>query len=396
MQLLWILAFWTTLAAFLYAQVGYLVLLRFLARRKGRDEVPAADGPVWPSVTLIIPAHNEETVLNAKLENSLAIDYPAGRLAVSVASDGSTDRTVEIARAFEHCGVRVLAFQERRGKAALINDAIAQAKSDVVFLCDANVMFRPDALKQMVLCLADPHVGAVSGDVRLASHDSSFGAGESLYYRVERAIQSAESRLGSIMDVDGGMYIVRKELFQPLPVDTILDDSAITMQVIRSGKRVLYQPAAIATENATPSAIVEFWRRVRVTAGAVQLVRRGQWPQFSKLFEFWQFCSHRLLLWAGPVWLLILLLSSVALARESTVYRVALGGQLLMYLLAGLASLFLRFRNTRIGGITFYFVMSHVAMAVGLVMGLLNRQQAAWRRTSRIAVASGPATTTGS
>ncbi|HLJ09704.1 MAG TPA: glycosyltransferase, partial [Planctomycetaceae bacterium] len=250
-------------------------------------------------------------------------------------------------------------------------------------LCDANVMFEPQALRLLVAQLADAGVGAVTGDVRLASHDSNFGTGESVYYRIERAIQTCESRIGTTVCVDGGMYVVRRELYGQLPVDTILDDFVTSMNVLRRRKSVVFEPRAVAHENGLPLARQEFWRRVRVSAGAVQAVKRGNFPPCWRVVEFWQFVSHKLLRWAGPAWLALLLVSSSRLWDQGAVFQSALVGQALLYLLAAAATVSVRFRATSLGGPPFYFVMSHVAMVIGTLKGLFNLQGAAWNRTER-------------
>ena len=376
--------FWLVAGLFVYALLGYAGLMKAVARlskRKGRVET--TDPTDLPTVSLIIPAYNEEAVLERKIENSLALDYPHNKLEILVASDGSTDATVEIARRYEPRGVRVLAFSERRGKTAVVNDAAAEARGEVLCLCDANVMFRPDALARLVARLADDQVGAVSADVRLASEESSFGQGESAYYSLERTVQTGESIVGSMMGVDGGMYVVRRQLFQPIPPDTIVDDFVYAMRVIRQGKRVVLEPSAVATENGTPEATQEFGRRVRLSAGAMQALKRGDFPPIGRPIEFWQFLSHKLLRWLGPAWLVLLLLANVPLWNAGLFYRAVLGAQAAFYGLALAATFSLPLRRTRIGGIVFYFVMSHVAMAIGLVKGLLNRQPVAWNRTER-------------
>ncbi len=265
----WSMLFWILALTIGYAHVGY-ALLMFLVARMSRQEERVSSSTEQPFVSLIIPAYNEENVIRTKIENALAIDYPRDQLEIVVASDGSTDRTVELAEAFFDRGVRILAFRERRGKTDLVNDAVRESAGDILCLCDANVMFRPDALSYLVTRLNSPRVGAVSGDVRLASEESTFGEGESTYYRMERTVQLGESRIGSMMGVDGGMYVLRRDLYQSVPPDTLIDDFVIAMRVIRQGWRVVYEPRAIATENGTPQATHEFRRRVRLTAGAVQ------------------------------------------------------------------------------------------------------------------------------
>ena len=155
-----------------------------------------------PPVSLIIPAHNEEDVIAQKIKNSQSIDYP--NLEIFVASDGSTDRTNEIVSAFGG-DVRLLDFADRRGKTSVVADAVAASSGEILCLCDANVMFRPDALWRLAARLSSKDVGGVTGDVRLQSEQSSFGLAEALYYRLERGIHSGESNLGAVMGVDGGM-----------------------------------------------------------------------------------------------------------------------------------------------------------------------------------------------
>jgi poly-beta-1,6-N-acetyl-D-glucosamine synthase len=377
----WECTFWVCAAVITYTHLGYWLLLQVfrMPRSSGR---PVAEMDL-PSVTLIIPAYNEELVLQRKLENSLALEYPEDRFEILVVSDGSSDCTVSIARGFAHRGVRLLAFQERRGKMSVVNAAVQIAGGDVLCLCDANVMFRPDALRRLVENLADPRVGAASGDVQLASQESNFGHGESVYYRMERMLQHAESHVGSMIGVDGGLYVMRRELYRPLPADTILDDFVTTMRVIRQGKRVVFDPRAVASENATPTAWQECLRRVRVAAGAVQSLKRCEWPALSQPIELWQYVSHKLLRWMGPAFFTVLLASNVMLLNSGLVYQVAFGLQCAVYLLAITGGASLRFRRTRVGGIVFYFVLSHIAIAAGVLKGLLNLQPAAWQRTER-------------
>jgi len=376
--------FWSTVAICIYTQMVYpLLMYLFAILPKRSHRVASTDATALPSVTLIIPAYNEELVIAEKLENALALDYPAESLEIIVASDGSDDGTVDIAGRFESRGVKLLPFEGRRGKASVINDAISAASGSVVCLCDANVMFEAGALKKLVERFADSEVGAVSGEVRLASDESNFGQGESAYYGIERLVQQGESEFGSLIGVDGGMYALRRELFEPLPPDTVLDDFVIAMQVIRRGKRVVYEPEAVATENGTELARQEFRRRVRVSAGAAQALKRGDWPPLVRPIEFWQFVSHKLLRWLGPAMLIVLLASNVLLWNQGVVYRVTGLGQVLLYALAALATFSLRFRNTRVGGVVFYFVLSHVAMIPGLIKGFLSRQQGTWTRTER-------------
>ncbi|MCY2966884.1 MAG: glycosyltransferase family 2 protein [Planctomycetota bacterium] len=340
-------------------------------------------GDNLPTVTLIIPAYNESAVLDEKLKNSLKIDYPAGRLEILVASDGSTDQTNEIARRYADRGIRLLDFPINRGKSSTLNEAVAKSTGEILCLCDANVMFQSDALKILVSHLNDPTVGAVTGDVRLQNEISDFNAGESLYYRIERQIQIFESALGSTICVDGGMYVVRRELFLPLPADTLLDDFKTSMNVINAGQRLLYDQTAIATESGTPSAEDEFRRRVRLAAGAAQSVLRRDFPSPTRVFPFFSWVSHKFVRWVSPCWLVLLLVSNLFLWNEDWVFRIVLFGQLAFYASSIVAWLIPATRTVRPLRVGFYFVLSQVAMLRGVIQGLFLKQSGVWRRTAR-------------
>lgn len=382
-MLLLVYIFWISLGLVVYTQILYpgLMLLAARVRKSGEDEI--AEPESWPTVSLIIPAYNEEAVLEEKLQNALSLDYPAEKLQIVVASDGSEDRTVEIAGQFESQRVKLLSFTERRGKATVLNDTISNADGEVLFLCDANVMFRSNALKRLVAHLGDVRVGAASGDVRLKSEQSNFGIGESLYYRIERKIHEGESQIGSMMGVDGGMYIIRKELYQPLADDTILDDFVTSINVIQQGYRIVYEPKAIATENGTQTATEEFRRRIRVTAGAVQSLKQRKYPSIFRPVLFWQFVSHKLCRWVEPIFLLVLFVANSILCSIHSVYIGLLFAQVLFYGISIVASFSLKLRGTKLGGIVFYFTMSHAAMVCGLWKGIFNTQKVTWKRTER-------------
>lgn len=376
-----IVVFWVAAGLLLYALVIYPSLM-WVASRAGQRSVPEVSA-VLPSVSLIIPAHNEELVLAAKLANALQLDYPAEKLEIIVVSDGSTDRTLEIAGGFIDRGVKLVELTSNCGKASALNAAVERTTGDILCMSDANVIFRRDALQRMVARLDDPGIGAVSGDVRIASEEVDYGFGEAGYYSIERPIQLGESRIGSMMGVDGGMYVVRRELYRPLPPDTVLDDFVVSMLVIRQGHRVVYEPAAIATENATPTWRQEFRRRVRVKRGALQTIRRGLWPPLSRPVELWQYLSHKPVRWFGPFWLFLLFVASAALWDRGWVYRTALLAQCWFYGVAVLALMVPRLRRDSVPGLAFYFTMSHVAMLVGLIKSAISSPGGVWERTSR-------------
>lgn len=332
-----------------------------------------------PLVSLIIPAHNEADVIEHKLANSQSLDYP--NLEIIVASDGSSDQTVDIARSAPD--VTVLDFAKRRGKTAIVADAVDQSNGEILCLCDANVMFESDAIWKLVSRLIVEQAGGVTGDVRLQSSDSSFGFAEALYYKLERSIHRGESRLGAVTGVDGGMYVIRRELFCRLPADTVLDDFSLSMNVLRAGRKLLYEPEAIANENATVLAMDEFRRRVRIGKGAMQVIIRGFIPRWSQPERMLLFVSHKLLRWVSPFLLLTLLLLATVLSLYDKTAFLVLAPGLALVLLAGVGALVPSLRQLGLVSVPFYFCLSQIGFAWGMITGLLFGTTGTWSRTTR-------------
>lgn len=220
------LVFWSALALLAYVYVGY-PLIAWL-RRRARPR-PVARAPVEPHVTVVVVAYNEGHRIARRLENLLASDYPRERLAIIVGSDGSTDDTVEIASRYEDRGVKVRNFGQRRGKPAVLNDLIASAESEIVVLADARQRFEAGAIRALVANFADAEVGAVSGELHLRkrSGTSPGGEGTGFYWQYEKFIRANESWSGSTVGATGAIYAIRRDLFEPIPPDTILDDVLI-------------------------------------------------------------------------------------------------------------------------------------------------------------------------
>ncbi len=309
------------------------------------------------------------------------------RLEIVVASDGSDDGTDEIVREYEGHGVKLRAFAPRAGKISVLNRTVPEAEGEIVVLCDANVMFRPDALNHLVPHFADPRVGAVTGDVRIQSADAPFGEGEGLYYKYERFIQLQESALGSTVTVDGGMYAIRKDLFRPLPADTILDDFIIGMNVALAGRRVIYDPSAVATENATVDVRQEFRRKVRIVAGGLPRAGPGHGvPGAGHPQLLWSYVSHKLLRWLVPWFLLVIFACSLALAWQRGLEWVDATILILQLVFYGCALIGATRPNARwpaVIGVPFYFCMVNAAAWLGSLRGIAGIERVTWRKADR-------------
>ena len=362
---------------------GLYPLLLAVARPFRRDVLRAE---MLPDVCLLIAANDEAAVIGAKLQNSLALDYPADKLRVVIASDGSVDGTNEIVAAVADPRVTLLAFPQRRGKISAINEAMEGITEEIVVFSDANTFLQKDAIRQLVANFADPTVGAASGDVALTGPRALLAGSEDLYYWYERTLQRLESRLGSMVGVDGALYAIRRELFIAPPSDTILDDMAIPLGIIRAGYRVVLEPRAVAREAGSETAMEEFARKARVIAGAVQfLLRRDGSVPAANVQILVSLISHKALRWLSPWFGVLAFLASLRLAFHSPVFAALASGQALVLAL-GLLGCSPVIRRWQPVALAHYFCLVHTAAIFGFLRGLAGRQAATWRRFARVSV----------
>ena len=239
-----------SIACAAYVYVGYPILVWMLARLFGRSAVPAAaDNTDLPFVSLVIAAHNECDVINDRIQNALALDYPRDRFEIMIVSDGSTDSTNAIVQSYANRGVTLLAFEKNRGKAAALNDAFRQIKGDVVVLSDANTNMAPDAVRRLAEWFADPNVGVVCGKLELVDPVSGRNV-DGVYWKYENFLKKCESRLGALLGTNGAIYAIRRELFPGMTDGLVIDDFVIPLLArLKSGCRLQFDPRAVATEE---------------------------------------------------------------------------------------------------------------------------------------------------
>ena len=374
---MWPLLFWASLALLVYVYAGYPATLAALGRRRPRLTPPPDDTPL-PSICLVISAHNEEAVIRAKIENSMAQEYE-GRMAIVVASDGSTDRTDAIAREYHDHGVELFHWPARRGKSAVLNDVLRARREDVVVFTDANALFAPHAVARVAEPFRHPSVGCVVGELKYTRDTSSVGQGESLYWRYESLVKTLESRIASVLVANGAMFAARRALLRELYLD-VANDFQIPFDVAGRGAGVVYQPAAVAVERTAELWEEEFGRKVRI-------VLRGI-TGFSRLhrrmgaLRAWQFVSHKLLRWSAGALLLVLLASSAALAGTSPWFAAFLALQLACYAAAGAGWLLRRRSVPRVLYVPFYFTMVNAAAMVALARFVAGGRQAMWEKAA--------------
>jgi cellulose synthase/poly-beta-1,6-N-acetylglucosamine synthase-like glycosyltransferase len=305
---LFVALFLASALAVAYVLAGYPLLLAGLARFR---EKPIRRREHIAPVTVIIPVRNGERWLARKLESVLAQDYPADARDVLVVSDGSTDATEQIAASYASQGVRVI-HVPFGGKPAALNAAVQQASGELLFFTDVRQVLRPDCLRRLVAAMADPTVGVVSGDLRIARGASEEEANTGLYWRYENWIRGSLSRVDSMLGATGPVYLARRSLYVPIPSDSLLDDVFMPLSVHLQGYRLVIEPTAVAIDEPTDLA-TEFRRKVRTQAGIIQLL--GTFPGLFSArnrmrFHFVSLKIGRLML---PWMLATLLLSSLGL-----------------------------------------------------------------------------------
>jgi cellulose synthase/poly-beta-1,6-N-acetylglucosamine synthase-like glycosyltransferase len=375
--------FWICVAAVAYAYVGYPTLLAVFARLFGKRQVTPSEDAL-PTVTIVVAAHNEESVIEERVRNLLALDYPADRIEILIASDGSTDRTCDLVRRFVDDRIRLLDFGANRGKSAVLNDALSLARGEVVVMSDANTMMDPAAARRLARWFRDPSVGVVCG--RLVLVDSATGSNaDGLYWKFETYLKRWEARLGALLGANGAIYAIRRSLFPELPQRIAVDDFVIPLLArLRHGCGLVYEPMAIATEETPPEMRSEFSRRSRIGAGGFQSLSL-LWPLINPM-QGWiafAFLSHKVLRWICPFFLLGAAATSLLLISEP-LYRGALLAQVMLYA-AAVAGFFwpafgARFRAARLPAM---FAAMNLALLAGFFLWASGRQGGVWRRTAR-------------
>ena len=365
--------FWGSLGALAWTHLGYPVAAAAAARLRGR---PVRKDDVTPSVTVVVAAHDEESVIGRRVENLLELEYPSGQLEIVVASDGSTDGTDEIVQeiAKRADNVRLLAL-ERAGKATAQNRAVAESKSEVVAFSDANSRWEQEALRTLVRNFADPDVGYVCGQLRLESADGA--SREGLYWRYELWQRESESQLGSITAGNGAIYAVRRSDYLGFDDTRIGHDFGLPFRLVQRGRRAVYEPDAVAWEKPARDAEAEYGRKVRMMTRSWRPLLDGSLFRTGNAIYAAELVSHRVLRYGSGILHLVLLGSSVALAREAPVYAVALVGQLGFLLLA-----FAGRRRLPVPGaaLAYYYLLTTAATVDALVRYLRSGSPATWEK----------------
>ena len=348
--------FWVAVAVVVYTYVGYGIILWMMVKVKEwfikPVTLPHPTDEELPEMTLFITAYNEEQVVDEKMANCLDLDYPREKLHIVWCTDGSNDHTVERLGCWPQA--TVLHTPERKGKSAAMNRGLQFVHTPLVTFTDANTMLNRASLRLIAQAFLDKKVGCVAGEKRIQTEEKADAAqgGEGLYWRYESALKALDSRLYSAAGAAGELFAIRRELFQPLEEDTLLDDFVLSLRIVEQGYRIAYLKEAYAMESGSANLAEEEKRKVRIAAGGLQSIAR-LWPLFNPLrygiFSF-QYVSHRVLRWSiTPVLLFALLPLNVVLlfGTERTALYVILWLLQALFYLAGSLGYYLSMRRTK-------------------------------------------------
>jgi cellulose synthase/poly-beta-1,6-N-acetylglucosamine synthase-like glycosyltransferase len=397
MRLIPEIAFWLCVSAVAYNYVGYPVVLFLLSifsqaksdalfllgkPKSSRRRPPVSGG--LPSVAVLLSAYNEAAVIREKIQNCLALDYPADRLEFLIGLDNPSDSTAEIVSQIQSNRIRVRHYSERQGKLAVLCSLAQQTAADVVITTDANTMLDPSCVRCLVRHFADPRVGAVSGEETRITAQGTDPAGESLYWRYESALKFLENRLDCSLGGNGSVLAVRRPLFK-LEKPSIVEDFQIPLDIRFKGYRVVYDPEAIAVEEIAPTLSSQFARRVRLGAGDFQTLF-GNLACLNPQNGMPAFCffSHRVLRWLGPVFLILAFICSLFLIRSS-LFASLFTLQCVFYA-AACVGFWLKKHAKRAGilALPLHFCTMNLALFLGLVQYISGRHSTVWNATPRV------------
>jgi len=390
-----VMVFITILSGLLviYHHLGYPLILHWIQKNRpahvvkirNRRYTAARNDVELPSVTLVIPAYNEQRWIADKIRNLAILDYPVEQLTVIIACDGCNDNTATIAARTanelecHHLKIEIVDFPRNRGKVAVINEVLQHVKSELVALSDVSALISVDALLIAATHFNDPQIGVLNGHYRLLSPGS---AGEATYWQYQSRIKASEALLGSTLGAHGAFYIFRRSLFSPLAADTINDDFILPMKIVAAGYRAEYENRILALELEQADDNMDHQRRRRIAAGNCQQLLRLKnlmLPSYGGIaFAFISGKGLRVLM---PFLMIISLIGSLILATDHPLFLFLAALQLIAYLLAGWQILFQPKQTNRLLQSLAYLVRGHIAGFIGSVRYLLGLERGHWKRT---------------
>lgn len=375
-----IVIFWISFGGVIYAYFGYPLLLMIMGRFIGRkNNLVGNDAAYKPSISVVIPVHNEEAIIGNKLENIKSLDYPAEKCEIIIVSDGSTDRTGEIVSQHRSERIKYIQMSQRRGKAAALNAGVEKAVNEIIVFSDASIMLRQDALRNIVQGFRNPEIGCISGEDHIL-----VPGGEGIYGRYELFLRNQESEVYSIVGASGSFYAQRRSLTRPFQ-EGMAPDFLSVLDTVEKGYRAITEPKAVGIMTSVKSTKGEFDRKVRtLIRGMAALFHKKRLlnPFRYGIFAF-ELLSHKIMRWLVPFFLIALFCSNLFLLG-ATVYEIIFMLQVVFYLLVVLSLASVRDLQKRMmGKIPLYFITVNTAILFAWYKYLTGVRQEIWNPTKR-------------
>lgn len=368
---------WSSVCLIAFSYFGYPVILSFLVMiSRGAQQ---AKKEIEPSVTLVIPAHNEEKAIEGKIKNALSLEYPKEKIEILLILDGCTDRTKQIAENFSVRNLRTIEQKPRKGKMAALNLAVSQAHGEIIVFTDANSIYEKDAIRKLVRNFTDEKIGCVCGELKY-QNESLVGEGEDLYWKYEKFIKTKESQLRSLLVVNGSIYAIRKELFEPVE-ETLADDFVVPMIIAKKRYGLVYEPEAITLEKTAGSTKQGINQKARIISQGLKASFAVGTVIFSSgPLRIFQFLFHKFIRWLAPLFLVIIFAANLFLL-SSTFYKITFFGQVLFYSFA-LFGYLLEERGIKIKifKVPLYFCVVNLSSAIGLAKFLTGGIKGTWEK----------------
>ncbi len=389
------LAFWILFITLVYTYIGYPIVLWLLVQFKKLffPEKVSYNRQYEPDVCLFVTAYNEKDFVRQKVENSLQLDYPQEKIQYLWVTDGSDDETPDILSQYPHNEVHH--NTARRGKMHAMNRGMNFVKAPVVIFSDTNTLLNRNAVREIVACFSDDRIGCVAGEKRIVEHaaDVASAAGEGLYWKLESWVKKLDAELNSAVGAVGELFAIRRELFEEVESDTILDDFIISLRIVQKGYKIAYTPRAYAEESASLNVKEELKRKIRIAAGGMQSFFRLK--SLLNPFRFgilsWQFFSHKVMRWIlAPVSLFLLFIINGVLVLSNDIpafYRLFFFLQLFCYLLALIGWIFENQRlRMKLLFAPYYFVSINYASVIGMFRYFSGKQSVQWEKSKRAGI----------
>ncbi len=372
--------FWFFTLLVIYTYAGYPCLLLWVARF---SQQPVKKGSYEPRVSVVISVYNEERFIEDKINNLLALDYPAEKMEILIGSDGGTDRTDEIVSRIHDPRIRFFRFVENLGKPHVLNGLVAEARGAVLVFTDARQRFEPQAVRKLVENFSDPDVGCVSGELYFEeTRGSGVARGMDAYWKYEKFLRKKEAEIGSMLGATGAIYAALANLVPSVPLNTLVDDMYIPLSIVSKGYRAVFESEARAYDLASSKGAQEFKRKVRTLSGNFQIF--AAFPDLLKPWKSpvaWQLLSHKVLRLLVPYFLAAAFISNMFLC-EIPFYRFLMITQLCFYGLAAFEALRMHFlpesKPFKPAALPYMFCLLNFSAVAGLYRYLKGQPKAAW------------------